>query len=445
MDSLTITPFRQPVSGQVAVPGSKSITNRALVLAALSRESLTLEGALFSLDTEIMIKALRKLGFTVSADKAGVSIFINGQAGNIPQAEAELYVGNAGTAARFLTALLSLRAGGRYQLDGTEAMRKRPMKGLLDALAKAGAASATHDRDAGCFPFTLETQGLSGANIAVNASASSQILSALLMIAPLAGSATTVTLADETVSKPFIEMTLAMMAQFGQVPACTDKGSYGFDGGGSYYYPRPAYVVEPDATAASYFLALPWVVGGSVTVRKLGQISLQGDIGFTEVMETLGVTCTSVGDDLTFSTTGSAAVQASYDFNAISDTFLTLAAIAPLLEQPLTISGIEHTRRQETDRIDAMATELRKLGQQVEETEDSLTIHPDLPALKAATANGPVSIDTYHDHRVAMSFGTLGCRDLHGDGRSWITINDPACTGKTFPGFFDVLETLRSS
>ncbi len=446
MEPLTLKPFRQPVAGTVSLPGSKSITNRALILAALSRESLTLEGALFSEDTEIMIAALQALGFTVSADAAGKTIFIVGRGGEIPQPQAELQVGNAGTAARFLTALLALKPGGHYRLDGSEAMRKRPMRGLLDALARAGAAEATFGGKEGFFPFELKTQGFAGGSLSVDASASSQILSALLMAAPLAREPLTIELAGETVSKPFVEMTLTMMAQFGIEPESAAGGRTAFAGGSSYYYNRPAYVIEPDATAASYFLALPWVTGGGLRLQRLGRVSLQGDISFTEVMAALGVETSTDGDDLIVST-GQAPgeIPASFDFNAISDTFLTLAALAPLLNQPLTITGIAHTRKQETDRVHAMATELRKLGQRVDETEDALTVHPDLAAMKAATADAPVAIDTYRDHRVAMSFGILGCRDLHGDGRPWLTINDPGCCAKTFPNFFEVLKNLRPS
>ncbi|MEM8549611.1 MAG: 3-phosphoshikimate 1-carboxyvinyltransferase [Verrucomicrobiota bacterium] len=445
MNSYTVTPFTQPVHGSVTLPGSKSITNRALILAALSRESLTLEGALFSEDTQIMAEALRQLGFTLSADQAGQTLFISGKAGTIPQAQAELFVGNAGTAARFLTAMLALKADGHYALDGTEAMRKRPMQGLLDALRTAGAAEAEHTGQGGHFPFTLKTHGYPGGIISVDASASSQILSALLMTAPLAAGETVVQLAGETVSKPFVAMTLAMMAQFGLAPESTNGGRYAFQAEGSYYYPRPAYVIEPDATAASYFMALPMVAGGSLRLRQLGDITLHGDIGFTEVMQSLGLDSLTEGTDMVVSGGEHKAPLPVYDFNAISDTFLTLAALAPLLPGPVSITGIAHTRKQETDRIHAMATELRKMGQGVEETEDSLTVRPDREALKRTSADAPVVIDTYHDHRVAMSFGILGCYDLHDDGRPWITINDPDCTAKTFPHFFDVIESLRPS
>ncbi|MBC2595116.1 3-phosphoshikimate 1-carboxyvinyltransferase [Ruficoccus amylovorans] len=447
MEQLTISPFTRPASGTVSLPGSKSITNRALILAALSRESLTLEGALFSEDTEIMISALKALGFTLSPDPAGNSIFIVGRGGYILGRDIEINVGNAGTAARFLTAMLALKPRASFRLDGSEAMRKRPMKGLLDVLTHNGAIVPEFSGEPGFFPFEIKTRGLFGGTLSVDASASSQILSALLMVAPLAGGPTTVELTGETVSRPFIDMTLTMMAQFGTEPKSVEHGRYHFAGEHSYYCARPAYVIEPDATAASYFMALPWVTGGSLRLQRMGNICLQGDIGFTEVMAALGMDSQTEDEDLVVSPKSAPAgdIPASFDFNAISDTFLTLAAISPLLEKPITITGIAHTRKQETDRVHAMATELRKLGQRVAETEDSLTITPDLAALKAATATAPVAIDTYHDHRVAMSFGILGCRNLHGDGRPWITINDPGCCAKTFPRFFEVLNDLRPS
>lgn len=443
-DPLTIQPFTKPVRGRVTLPGSKSITNRALILAALSRESLTLEGALFSDDTRIMAEALRRLGVTVSEDERGKEIFVKGCGGQLPNAEAELYVGNAGTAARFLTAMLCLRQGGVYQLDGSAPMRKRPMRGLLDALVAHGAAEVEYQGEHGFFPFTLKTKGMPGGELSVDASASSQILSALLMIAPLAPEPLTLTLAGETVSHPFIGMTLAMMEQFGAPPQGeSDTGPFYFAGQGSYYYPRPAYVIEPDAMAASYFAMLPWVVGGSLALERCYGIGLQGDIKFIEAISPLGAFFNVEGNDLIAEFRERQTPGVNLDFNAISDTFLTLAAITPLLNGPTTISGIAHTRHQETDRIAAMASELRKLGQRVDETDDSLTVHPYKAAMVAATKDAPLAIDTYEDHRVAMSFGILGSHDLHGDGRPWLIIKDPGCCAKTFPHFFDVLAKLR--
>ncbi|MEO0796330.1 MAG: 3-phosphoshikimate 1-carboxyvinyltransferase [Verrucomicrobiota bacterium] len=441
---LTIEPFSKPVAGSVTLPGSKSITNRALILAALSKESLTLEAALFSDDTKIMAAALRAVGVTVSEDEPGKTLFIKGCGGEIPHAEAEIYVGNAGTAARFLTAMLCLRKGGTFKMDGSEAMRKRPMRGLLDALVKLGATDVEYHGREGFFPFTLKTKGIPGGNLSVDASASSQILSALLMVAPLAQAPLTLTLAGETVSHPFIGMTLAMMDQFGIQPkADSDTGPFYFEASPGYYFPRPAYVVEPDATAASYYAILPWVVGGSLALERCYGIGLQGDIRFIDVLGKLGAFFNMDGNNLIAEFKERKTGGITENFNPISDTFLTLAAITPLLDGPTTISGIAHTRHQETDRINAMATELRKLGQKVDETDDSMTVYPDREALIAKTQYSPVTIHTYEDHRVAMSFGIAGSFDLHGDGRPWIALHDPGCCAKTFPNFFDVLASLR--
>lgn len=443
-DSLIIQPFHKPVSGSIQLPGSKSITNRALALAAISNTQVTLQGALFSEDTSIMVDSLQKLGFSIQDDEGIKSITIGGLSGKIPNAEAELYVGNAGTAARFLTALLCLREGGRYELDGSPAMRERPMQGLLDALEKHGACKVTYRDKEGHFPFMLETKGLSGGYLEVDASASSQILSALLIVAPLAeGEPLIVNILGETVSHPFIDMTLAMMEQFGEDPEIGGHtGPFKFRCG-PYTAPSETYQIEPDATAASYFMALPWVVGGELALLKCGHIELQGDIRFLDVLGQLGGNFDEEGGTLQVKYPQRLTDGFAQNFNPISDTFLTLAALSPLLDKELTIKGIAHTRKQETDRIAAMATELGKLGQKVTETDDSLTVHPDIDAMIAKTKDAPLGIDTYHDHRVAMSFGILGCYDLHGDGRPWLEIRNPGCCAKTFPNFFDVLESLR--
>lgn len=441
--SLTIQPFAKPVSGAITLPGSKSITNRALLLAALSQGSTRLTGALFSEDTRIMIECLRHLGYTVQEDEATRQINITGHGGIIPEASAELYVGNAGTAARFLTAFLCLHPGGTYRLDGSEPMRRRPMSGLLDALIQHGAADVQYHGQPGHFPFTLKTHGIRGGQLDVDASASSQILSALLMVMPCASAQVALGLQGETVSHPFIDMTLSMMRQFGAQPTSkSGQGTYSCINSG-YPTQQTTYPIEPDATAASYYLMLPWLTGGSLRLHGCAGVQLQGDIDFTEIIKGLGAHFDEKDSDLIVSYPQRKTSGGTHDFNAISDTFLTLAAVAPLLDSPLTITGIAHTRKQETDRIHAMATELRRLGQRVDESPDSLTIHPDREALRRASAEQPVSIHTYEDHRVAMSFGILGSHDLHGDGRPWITILDHGCCAKTFPNFFEVLTSLR--
>ena len=411
-DQLPIVPFTQPVRGSVTLPGSKSITNRALILAALGSKTVTLRGALFSRDTRIMVAALRQLGFKVETDEIALTILIEGRGGNIPAREAKLDIGNAGTAARFLTAFVCLQPDGVYHFDGDEAMRRRPIGALLEALESQGAKASARS-----FPFTLRTAGLSGGQVELDASESSQMLSALLMVAPHARSPLTVKLKGVAGSRPFVEMTEQMLKQFAESPSIYD--------------------IEGDASAASYFLALPLVTSGHLTLPNYNG-KLQGDMKFREVMADVGLTVKASGSGAAFSfEKNNRRMGTTKNFREFSDTFLTLAAIAPLLDGPTKISGITHTRKQETDRVAGMARELKKLGQHVIELEDSLEIHP-----RPLTSG--VEIETYHDHRFAMSFGILGCHDLHGDGRPWLTIKDPACCSKTFPSFFDVLSQLRA-
>ncbi|MDD3180194.1 MAG: 3-phosphoshikimate 1-carboxyvinyltransferase [Opitutaceae bacterium] len=429
-DLLPITPFTRPVRGGVALPGSKSITNRALVLAALSDGTITLHGALFSRDTQIMGDALRILGFNITTDEPARTLTITGRGGRIPAGRASLHVGNAGTAARFLTALLCLREAGRYDLDSDEAMRRRPIGSLLEALRSQGTTASGPS-----FPFTIQTTGLPGGIVELDASESSQLLSALLMIAPLARTPLTVRLHGGTVSRPFVDMTMRMMEQFGQPPVTVSDGSvFAVPNGTPYHLSVPEYAIEGDATAASYFGALAIITRGELEIAglRLDAGALQGDAGFFRLLESRGMLHPS-GRQVT---AGSARRGFTADFNSISDTFLSLAAIAPLLEGPTRITGIAHTRRQETDRVTGVARELRKLGQQVVETEDSIEIHP-RPLISG------VEIDTYHDHRFAMSFAILGCHDLHGNGRPWLALRDPACCAKTYPDFFDVLAALH--
>jgi 3-phosphoshikimate 1-carboxyvinyltransferase len=450
--TLTITPFRTPARGVAQVPGSKSITNRALLLAALAEGETLFTGALFSRDTRILIAALQALGFAVSADEAAHTIRILGLGGRIPKAHARLHVGNAGTAARFLTAFLALAPGGVYEMDGDEAMRARPMAGLLEALAGAGCRALRPDgQPATHFPFTLHTAGRLGA-LEVDASASSQLLSALLMVLPLSPGAT-VRMKGATVSEPFVVMTEKMCAQFGRPLARATDGAWRCAQPGPYQAPG-TYAIEPDATAASYFIALPAVTGADACVRLQGYVKdgLQGDTAFAEVARRCGATLTPQGSALVVQS-WSALRGGDFDFNDFSDTFLTLATLAPLADTPTTIRNIGHTRKQETDRVLAMATELERLGVKVvpsaaalraDERLASLTIYPARAALQQAAARGPVEIHTYEDHRMAMSFGILGSYDLFGDGRPWIAIQDPACTSKTFPKFFLALEALRT-
>lgn len=435
---LPIEPFTCAADGTVTLPGSKSLTNRALLLAALCAQPVELRGALFSEDTEIMSAALRALGIPVEADAAGCTFRVSGAGGILPAVTATIHVGNAGTAARFLTALCAAAGRGVYRFDGVEAMRRRPMGGLLDALTALGAEFKFLGQP-GCFPFELHAHGLSGGTVEIDARESSQMLSALLMVAPLAAAPLRIKLAGG-VRWPFVAMTLCQMAQFGQPTvalAAHPAAEFDVPWGRPFVSPS-AYPIEPDATAASYFLALPIATGGSVRVAGLPEAgeSLQGDLAFAGELARVGLQLHREAGALVSTRLPGAALRGiDADFNTFSDTFLTLAALAPLLEGTTILRGLAHTRKQETDRVAGMTAELRRLGQDVVETEDTLTITP-RPLVTA-------EIETYHDHRFAMSFGVLGCHDLHGDGQPWITVRNPACCAKTFPNFFDVLAQLR--
>jgi 3-phosphoshikimate 1-carboxyvinyltransferase len=443
-EELPILPFTAPVRGEVGLPGSKSITNRALLFAALCRRpAVRLTGALFSEDTHLMAEALRTLGFRLQTDSARGEITVDGCGGRIPVLRADLFVGLAGTAARFLTALCAAAPAGTYRIDGVPQMRKRPMRPLLDALRALGADIRCTDTE-GFFPIEIHARGLAGGTVEIDASESSQLLSALLAVAPLARNDVRVVMRG-TVRRPYIEMTARMMQAFQAerrpllqegpagtflVPAM--PAPYDLPGGG--------YAIEPDASAASYFLALPLVTGGRLTLlgaQDAGQ-GLQGDTAFADVMRQAGAAVTAgvQGLEVAFARGGARRAIAERNFHAISDTFLTLAALAPLLDGPTRITGIAHTRKQETDRVAGMARELQRLGQDVVEEPDALTITP--RPLRAGQV-----IETYGDHRFAMSFGILGCHDFHGDGRPWLTIRNPACCAKTFPNFFELLGELR--
>lgn len=443
MDPLKVIPFLGKCSASVSVPGSKSISNRAFILAAMCKAKVNLGGMLISEDVNLMKSALVSLGLRIDGGSKEKNLVVHGCGGDLPIKEQEIFVGNAGTVARFLTALLSVQKGGVYKLDGTEAMRQRPMLELISSLEKYG-CKFEFLHEYGCFPFIMKTNGLRGDCWQVDATKSSQVLSALLMIAPLINQKTAIQYPKGTVSEPFVDLTLEMMKSFSSDQEISYESSGGEITISGVGYNRKAlsYSVEPDATAASYFLTLPLAVGGACTVKSVRKTMYQGDSKYSQVLECLGVSVEECDQGITASFSGNRK-GGEFNFNAISDTFLSLAAISPLLTDTLKISGIAHTRKQETDRVKAMGIELRKLGQNVEETEDSLTIHPNLKSLKAIGEKG-VFIDTYHDHRFAMSFAILGSFNLLSNGKPWLHINNPKCCAKTFPEFFDRLCEIRS-
>jgi 3-phosphoshikimate 1-carboxyvinyltransferase len=398
---------------------------------------VTLTGALASEDTHLMAEALRRLGVGVCAAPGGTTLQISGQENAFQGHDADLFVGLAGTAARFLTALCAAAPRGVYRFDGVPQMRRRPMLPLIRALRQLGADIRCLGEE-GFFPLEIRARGLSGGRVELDPSESSQLLSALLMVAPLAREAVEIQLTGG-LRRPFVEMTAALLERFGQPPPVWQAADLiAVQPHARYAPPGGTCAIEPDATAASYFAALPLVVGGGLELLGLqpsGQ-GLQGDTRFLEVLKKCGLQVASGPAGVHVGANPGRALGVRADFSAFSDTFLTLAAIAPLLSGTTRIEGIAHTRKQETDRVAGMARELRRLGQEVREEEGALEITPRPLRLDQ-------TIDTHEDHRFAMSFAILGCHDLRGDGRPWLTLAAPGCCAKTFPSFFAVLEELR--
>ena len=425
---IEIVPLEKPPHISVRVPGSKSITNRALVLAALTVSKgggVMLDGALQSEDTDVMIDSLRRLGFHVapSWDAAQIHVTTTHEK-TIPADVADLFAANSGTSMRFLTALVAL-GHGRYRLDGVPRMRERPIEDLLDALKQLGVSSVSENRD-GCPPVVIEAHGLPGGSVRIKGATSSQFVSGLLMAAPFARNDLVIEIDGPLVSVPYVTMTVAMMRQFGL--AIEQERSERFR------VPAPQrptplmrYLIEPDASAASYFFGAAAITGGSIGVHGLPAQGLQGDVRFVDVLEQMGCRIEREADTITVH--GSALVGIDVDLNDISDTVMTLAAVACFANGPTTIRNVAHIRHKETDRLAALATELRRIGAGVDERSDGLTITP--RALHGAV------VETYNDHRMAMSLALIGLK-IPG-----IVIDQPGCVAKTYPRFFHDLEQLR--
>jgi len=420
-NSITISPVTGPVRGQIRPPGSKSLTNRALIVAALADGRSRLSGVLDSQDTQVMIESLRRLGLEVAHDSAAHTIDIEGCGGVVPGSTAELWLENSGTSIRFLTALCTL-GNGRYRLDGNTRMRERPIGDLVDALRQLG-ADVRCENENGCPPVLVEGHPLRGGAASLPGSRSSQFLSALLMSAPAAKEPVEIQISGELVSEPYVDMTLGVMAQFGVEVTTAFPGHYRIV---PQSYRANDYEIEPDASAASYFFAAAAITGGEVTVEGLNRWSLQGDVRFVEALEQMGCQVTFGNQGITVR--GRPLKGITIDMNAISDTAQTLAVVAAFAEGPTRIHNVAHMRYKETDRISAVANELRRLGLQVDEEPDALTVHPG--------PLHPAEIETYDDHRMAMSFALAGLRS------PGVTILNPACTGKTYPHYFEDLARL---
>jgi 3-phosphoshikimate 1-carboxyvinyltransferase len=439
-----VQPIDHPLAACIVVPGSKSHTNRALLLAALSQGTTRLKQPLFSDDSKYFAGALRDLGFEITKDLDAGCLEVRGLGGRIPVAEADLFIGNAGTAARFLTAMLTLGRG-RYQLDGVVRMRQRPIGDLVGALNNLGASvkavsgpatvqSQAQGREslAGNQPYqyppvTVQAAGLSGGATTIRGDTSSQFLSAILMVAPQASKPVDITITGPLNSRPYIDLTLDVMADFG---VCVRRQGYrSFHLEPQPYRSPGEYWIEGDASSASYFFAAPAICGGWVMVENISRASRQGDIAFVDILTRMGCSLSESGGGLKLSGTQQL-LGVEVDMADISDTAMTLAVVAPFAATPTTIRNIASSRLKETDRIKATCTQLRRLGVYVEEYPDGMKIFPCNHFL-------PATIRTYDDHRIAMAFSLVGLR-LPG-----VQIENPACVAKTFPSFFKVLDGLR--
>ncbi|WP_246042227.1 3-phosphoshikimate 1-carboxyvinyltransferase [Streptomyces globosus] len=403
------------------IPGSKSITNRALLLAAAADGVSLLRAPLVSDDTLAFREALAGLGVHIEAEDGDAAWKVSGT-GGAPAAGGSVWCEDAGTAARFLPPFAAAGRG-TFTFDGTGQLRARPLRPLAEALGRLGASAAVSE-PVGGLPMTVRADGLPGGDLAVDASLSSQYLTGLLMAGPLMRAPLTVRGAG-LVSRPYIDMTKALMRRFGAYVDEFDDGVIQVLPGG---YRAAQLDVEPDASTASYFFAAAAVTGTTVAVPGLGRSSVQGDLGFVEVLRRAGARV-EIGEDTT-TVTGTGALRGGFDVDMgdISDTFMTLGAIAPLADAPITVHGIGHARLKESDRIAAVEENLRACGIRTESGPDRITIHPGTPA--------PARIACRRDHRIAMAFSVLGLRT------AGITLDDPACVGKTFPGFHAELGRL---
>ncbi|MCE2055115.1 3-phosphoshikimate 1-carboxyvinyltransferase, chloroplastic [Datura stramonium] len=435
---IVLQPIKE-ISGTVKLPGSKSLSNRILLLAALSEGTTVVDNLLSSDDIHYMLGALKTLGLQVEDDSGNQRAVVEGCGGLFPvgkesKEEIQLFLGNAGTAMRPLTAAVAVAGGNsRYVLDGVPRMRERPIGDLVDGLKQLG-AEVDCFLGTRCPPVRIVSKGgLPGGKVKLSGSISSQYLTALLMAAPLALGDVEIEIIDKLISVPYVEMTLKLMERFGiSVEHNSSWDRFFVRGGQKYKSPGKAYV-EGDASSASYFLAGAAVTGGTITVEGCGTNSLQGDVKFAEVLEKMGAEVTWTENSVTVkgpprNSSGRKHLRAiDVNMNKMPDVAMTLAVVALFADGPTAIRDVASWRVKETERMIAICTELRKLGATVEEGPDYCIITP--PEKLNVT-----EIDTYDDHRMAMAFSLAACADVP------VTINDPGCTRKTFPNYFDVLQ-----
>ena len=421
-DKLTLSPI-QKISGSVVLPGSKSLSNRILLLSMLSEGKTEIQNLLDSDDVRRMVEALETLGIQLEENRAENLITVSGTSGIIPVKEATLMLGNAGTAIRPLTAAMTL-GHGRFVLDGVQRMRERPIIDLINGLSQLG-ANLRCINGTDCPPVEVIADGLPGGITRLSGAISSQYLTAILLAAPYADKEVQIEITDKLVSVPYVEMTLRLMQSFGV--------SVNHENFRLFHIPRQTYrspgniFVEGDASSASYFLAGAAITKGTVTVKGCGTDSLQGDARFAEVLEKMGAKVEWEPQQVKL--TGNSLNGIDVDMNQMPDAAMTLAVAALFASGPTAIRNIYNWRVKETERLQAVSTELRKLGAEVEEGYDYLVIQPPEQIRKA-------EIDTYDDHRMAMAFSLAAC------GESPMTINNPGCVSKTFPDYFEVLDGL---
>jgi 3-phosphoshikimate 1-carboxyvinyltransferase len=434
MGDVTIEPLSGPFTAVVRPPGSKSLTNRALVLASLAKGSSTLGNVLFADDTRVMLEGLSRLGFTISIDAAACIVGVSGAGGALPAAEAELFCGNSGTTIRFLTALCSL-GHGRYRLDGVERMRQRPIGELVNGLNNLGVRTE-YAGQVGFPPVIVDADGIAGGLLTYGTAASSQFLSAVAMISPFARHEVRIELEGRQTSWPYVVMTMRLMDEFGVTPELirdpiTSEPRCIVIPRGVYH--AVDYAVEPDASNATYFLAAAAINPGSkVTIQGLGRGSLQGDVGFADVLHRMGANLIFGRDFITL--IGPERLEGiDVDLFDMPDTAQTLAVVALFAEGPTHITGLRSLRVKETDRLAALCVELAALGAAVNvEDDDTLQIDPPVNIQSAAIA-------TYDDHRMAMSFALAATR------RNGIVIRDGHCVNKTYPDFFGDFRKMLES
>ena len=424
-ESYLVKKVKEKIDWKVTVPGSKSMTNRALLIAALSDGVVDLEGVLFSDDSRYFLSSLQSLGFELKINEAEKKVQILGCNGSIPKKEAEIYVGSAGTAARFLTAMLGL-SDGVYTINASEQMKKRPMKPLFDLLAGIG-AEITYLEEEGFLPIKVKGAAKEErVEVSLDISKSTQFLSAMLLISPMLKQGLKIHITSEKTDGSYIRITRNMMKEFG-VEVSFDGTDY--EVGAAAVYRLNHYVIEPDMSAACYFYGAAAITGGKAVVYNVHMDNTQGDLKFLSVLEQMGCIVNDTKEGVSVTGPENGALRGiDINMNDFSDQTMTLAAIAPFASEKVHISGIGHIRLQESDRIHGIVTELRRLGIKCDEGEAEVTIYPGTPQ--------PGLVETYEDHRMAMAFSLIG---LRADG---IQINDPSCCRKTFEEYFEVLDAL---